>query len=63
MTKVDFVTDYCKKTQLNKKIFNQMLVVLECNCDEPNCHGWAAVTNDPYMVKKHMDKNINGKND
>ena len=54
MTKDEFIDQY-KVTSIPKDEFLKTQVVLECDCGETNCKGWAMVSNTPLAIKSHME--------
>lgn len=48
-----FTKIYCEKSNVAIKDFNKTQIVLKCNCNEPDCKGFAAVSNNPLSIKTH----------
>jgi hypothetical protein len=41
MNKAEFEEKYAKKSGMTvKQLHENKLVVIECHCHEPGCHGW-----------------------
>jgi hypothetical protein len=57
MTKEEFIIGYCERSHMPRADFDVMLVALPCSCGVPECNGWAAIGNDPWTIKTHMDFN------
>ena len=60
MTKEEFITGYCERSKLSRATFDRRLVVLPCQCAEPNCQGWAVVENEPGALERHKELYGNG---
>jgi len=58
MTKEEFIAGYCKRSKVTWEYLKMTQVVLPCSCGEPDCYGWAMVTNVPDLVRDH--KKLNG---
>jgi hypothetical protein len=57
MSKEEFEKEYCERSGITIDEYHNEynLITLPCNCEYEDCHGWAAVTNEPLLVKCHMN--------
>ena len=42
MTKEDFEKMYCEGSEITIEFYHQHLITVACDCEEPECEGWAA---------------------
>jgi len=54
MTKEEFEIGYCSRSDISLEFYHKYFVTLPCACDYELCQGWAAVHNDPELIKAHM---------
>lgn len=54
MTKEEFEKGYCERSGITIEFYNKYKVTLPCACGEEDCEGWAAMSNDPELIKWHM---------
>lgn len=55
MTKEEFEEYYIENSKITPEIFSRYFVTLPCACDYEGCRGWAAVRNDPMLIKDHNE--------
>lgn len=55
MTKEAFEQGYCERSNLSREYYRQLFVTLPCACGSEECGGWAAVRNEPNMIKDHIE--------
>lgn len=53
MTKDEFIAVYCARSEMTRDEFVADLVALPCACGYEGCEGWAAVLNEPDIVRNH----------
>lgn len=55
MTLTEFEKGYCERSHITQEEYREHFVTLPCKCDDPDCPGWACVTNNPAMIQAHHD--------
>jgi hypothetical protein len=57
VTKDEFEKDYCERSGITIEEYHNeySLITLPCNCDYEECGGWAAITNEPRLIRIHME--------
>ncbi len=60
ISKDEFIASYCTKSGFSLDIFAKYFVALPCRCGDDSCHGWAAVSNDPWSIRIHAELYGNG---
>ena len=55
MTRDEFIDSYCKKSKVSWDKLSKTQVVLPCECKEELCQGWAMVSNNQYLINRHVD--------
>ena len=54
MTKEEFEHNYCQGSGITIEQYRQWKVTLPCSCDYEGCEGWAAIINDPDIIKDYI---------
>ncbi len=53
MTKEEFITDYCERSNFPWEKLSKYKVALPCECDYSECQGWAMVPSNPESIADH----------
>lgn len=55
MTKEEFEKQYCERSEITIEEYHNdyNLITLPCNCTYKDCHGWAAINNEPRYIEMH----------
>lgn len=52
ITKEEFITGYCERSEITRKLYDEWFAALPCACDYAGCTGWATVSRGG--IKDHM---------
>ena len=55
MTKEEFEQGYCDRSNITREQYKEWFTTLQCACDYELCKGWAAVPNEPDIIKAHLE--------
>lgn len=55
MSGEEFEVGYIKRSGITKEKYDKHFITMSCDCDAPNCKGWACVGNSPLLIKAHND--------
>lgn len=55
MNKRQFEEGYIKRSKITSEFYHKYFVTLPCRCGADVCRGWAAVHNNPEMIKDHKE--------
>lgn len=53
MTKEEFEEGYCKRSGISLDEYNKYEITLPCSCEDEDCEGWAAVSNNSLLIEAH----------
>ena len=54
MTRDEFETAYCERSNITVERYRQIRITLPCGCDFDGCEGWGAVSYDASMLLHHL---------
>jgi hypothetical protein len=54
MTKDEFITAYCERSDITRQWYNTYYIALPCTCGDSMCDGWGTVRNRPEDITHHL---------